>query len=88
MATPKMATVTDLRDNLAEFLQELESGPLMLIQRSRPAGYLVGVEQFETLIEKLADLEDIVDGMQALQQIAQNPDLALDADEVFDELSI
>ena len=88
MTAPKIATVTDLRDNLAKFLQELESGPLMVIQRSRPAGYLVGVEQFETLIEKLEDLEDIVDGMQALQQIAQHPDLALDAEAVFGELDL
>ena len=88
MATPKMATVTELRQNLAQFLEELESGPLMVIQRSRPAGYLVGAEEFETLIEKLEELEDIVEGMQAVQEILQDPDLAVDAEKVFGKLGI
>lgn len=88
MAAPKMATVTELRQNLAQFLEELESGPLMVIQRSRPAGYLVGTEEFETLIEKLEDLEDIVEGMQAVQEVLQDPDIAIDAEKVFGELGI
>lgn len=44
MAIPKMATVTELRQNLAKFLEELESGPLMVIQHSRAVGYLVAAE--------------------------------------------
>ena len=83
MAAPKMATVTELRQNLAQYLEELESGPVMVIQRSRPAGYLVSVEDFEALVEKVEELEDLVEGMQAVQEVLQNPDTVVDAEEIM-----
>lgn len=64
MASQNMATDGEIRQNLAQFLEELESGPLMVMQRSSPAGYLVSVEEFEGWIEWLGDLEDVVEGMQ------------------------
>lgn len=88
MAISKMATVTELRQNLAQFLEELESGPLMVIQRSHPAGYLVAAEEFEGLIEKIEELEDLVEGMQAVQEVLRDPDQAVDAEEVFSNLGI
>lgn len=88
MTAPKMATVTELRQNLAQFLEELDSGPLMVIQRSRPAGYLVAAEEFEGLVEKLEELEDIAEGMQAVQEVMRDPDNAVDAEEVFSNLGI
>ncbi len=75
-------------NNSLRSLEELKSGPLMVIQRSRPAGYLVGAEEFETLIEKLEELEDIVEGMQAIQEVLQDPDIAVDAEKVFGKLGI
>lgn len=58
----------------------------MVIQRGRPAGYLVAVEEFEALVERVEELEDLVDGMQTVQQRMQNPDLALAAEEVLGKL--
>jgi len=84
----KIATVTDLRANLAQFLEELESGPLMVIQRSRPAGYLVSVEEFEALIQRLEDLEDLIEGMATVREYLEDPDVIVDAEEVFGKLGI
>ncbi|TES89157.1 MAG: type II toxin-antitoxin system Phd/YefM family antitoxin [Anaerolineales bacterium] len=84
----KIATVTDLRANLAQFLEELESGPLMVIQRSRPAGYLVSVEEFEALIQRLEDLEDLIEGMETVREYLEDPDVVVDAEEVFGKLGI
>jgi len=84
----KIATVTDLRANLAQFLEELESGPLMVIQRSRPAGYLVSVEEFEALIQRLEDLEDLIEGMETVREYLEDPDVVVDAEEAFGKLGI
>lgn len=84
----KLATISELRSNLARHIEELESGPLMLIQRSRPAGYLVEAQQFEDLINRIEDLEDLVEGMVTLQEILADPDSLVDAEEVFEELGI
>lgn len=84
----KIATISELRSNLARHIEELESGPLMLIQRSRPAGYLVEAQQFEDLINRIEDLEDLVEGMATVEDILANPDKLVDAEAVFGELGI
>ena len=84
----KIATVTDLRANLAQFLEELESGPLMVIQRSRPAGYLISAEEFEALIQRLEDLEDLIEGMETVREYLEDTDVVVDAEEVFGKLGI
>jgi prevent-host-death family protein len=45
----KTIGVTDLRQRTAEILAELRDGdePVAILQRSRPAAYLVSAEQFE-----------------------------------------
>lgn len=55
----------------------------MVIQRSRPACYLVAAEEFEGLVEKVGELEDLVEGMLAVQEVLRDPEQAVDAEEVF-----
>ena len=82
----KVTTVTDLRSNLAKYLKDLKGAPLQILQRSKPTAYLLAASDFEKIIEQLEDLEDTVDGISTLQEILENPDMLVDAEEVFGKL--
>jgi len=84
----KLTTVSELRNNLAHHIEDLASGPLLVIQRSRAAGFLVDAQQFEDLINLMEDLEDLIKGMGTLQAILADPDTLVDAEKVFEDLSI
>jgi len=85
---PKTTTVTQLRENLAKYLDETREGPLRVMKHSETAAYLVSAKQFEELVDRLEDLLDIVEGMQAIQELNENPDLAVDAEEAFKEMGL
>ena len=82
----KIATVSDLRANLAQFLEELESGPLMVVQRSCPAGYLISAQEFEELIQRLEDLEDLVEGMETVKEYLDDAEVFVDGEEILGAL--
>ncbi|MEX2144266.1 MAG: type II toxin-antitoxin system Phd/YefM family antitoxin [Anaerolineales bacterium] len=84
----KSTTVSQLRENLAKYLDETREGPLRVMKHSETAAFLVGAKQFEQLVERLEDLLDIVEGTQALKEIQDHPELALDAEAVFKELGL
>lgn len=89
MAMPtKSATVTQLRENLAKYLDETRQGPLRVMKHSETAAYLVNAKQFEELVEKLEDLLDIVEATKILEEVSKDPSMLLDAEEVFKELGI
>ena len=79
----KTITISDLRANLAKYIEDLEGSPLQVLQRSKPAAYLVSASDFERIIEQLEDLEDIVQNqpmrgdphehMRAMLQKMKNP---------------
>ena len=86
--TERKTTVTALRENLAKYLDETREGPLRVMKHSETAAYLVSAKEFEQLVDKLEDLLDIVEGMEALKELKENPGLAVDAEEVFKELGL
>lgn len=86
--TKKSATVTELRENLAEYLKDTRSGPLKVMRHSETAAYLVNAKEFEELIEKFEDLLDIVEATKILEEISKDPSSLVDAEEVFKELGI
>lgn len=61
MAT-KIVSASDLRERMEELLKSAakQQDPLYITYRSHPTAVLVGYEQFETLIEQLEDLSDVV----------------------------
>ena len=84
----KSTTVTQLRENLAQYLDEVREGPLRVMKHSQTTAYLVDAKEFEELVDRLEDLLDIVEGMQAIQELNENPDLAVDAEEAFKEMGL
>lgn len=82
----RTTNVSNLRSDLSSFLKDLDEGPILILSHSRPAAVLVAPEMFDALIEKIELLEDLVDGRRAIDDYRADPDLVVDAEEVFERL--
>jgi prevent-host-death family protein len=62
--------VTTLKRKATEIISEVDRKklPVLITQYGRPAAYLVDVETYETLNQRLAILEGIARGEQAIAQ--------------------
>jgi len=72
---------------MASLLDSLEDGPLLGLSHGKPAAVLVEPEQFRNLIERIEQLEYLLDGRQAVADYKENPGTAVDAEEVFERIS-
>lgn len=83
----RTASVTELRDRLAETIDGLNTdNAIMVVRYSKPAAYLISPAMFENLLERIEDLEDQVDMQSAL--IDYRAGKAVDAEEVFKRLGL
>ena len=82
----KTTNVSNLRSDLSSILKDLDEGPVLILSHSRPAAVLIEPELFDALVEKIELLEDIVDGRRAIADYRTDPDLVVDAEEVFERL--
>jgi prevent-host-death family protein len=82
----RTTTVTQLRAELASLLESLQDGPLLVLSHSKPAAILIEPEMFESLVERVEYLEDLMDGRQAIAEYLEDPAVALDAEEVFERV--
>ena len=83
----RTASVTQLRDNLAETLKSLDHEPAVIVLRnSKPAAYLVSPALFERLLDRIEDLEDAAYVQAAL--IDYRAGLAAEAEDVFSRLGL
>ena len=67
MAT-KIVNVSELKARLATLITQLETEgvPIYIIQHGKPKAVLVGYEEYEALMKKVDDLEDILAMKEAL----------------------
>ncbi len=67
MAT-KIVNVSELKARLATLITQLEAEgvPIYIIQHGKPKAVLVGYEEYEALMKKVDDLEDILAMKEAL----------------------
>lgn len=84
----KETSITQLRENLAKYLDETRQGPVRIMKHSETAAYLVSAAEFEEMVDKLEDLIDIVEGTRLLEEIQKDPNLAVDAEEAFRDLGL
>lgn len=82
----RTTTVTELRSELASLLDSLPEGPVVVLSRSKPAAILMEPEMFDTLVERIEMLEDLLDGRRAIADYVNDGNLAVDAEEVFEGL--
>jgi prevent-host-death family protein len=65
-------SITELRDRLAETIDSLEEeNAILIVRHSKPAAYLVSCELFESLLERVEDLDDQADMAAALADYHQ-----------------
>jgi len=82
----RTTTVTELRLDLSSHLASLEDGPLLVLSHSKPKAMMIEPELFDNLLERVELLEDLLDGRQAIAEYIENPNIALDAEEVFERI--
>lgn len=82
----RTTTVTELRSELASLLDSLPEGPVVVLARSKPAAILMEPKMFDTLVERIEMLEDLLDGRRAIAAYVNDSNLAVDAEEVFERL--
>ena len=76
-------TVTELGTNLPSVLDELEEGPLLILSNDKPAAILIEPGMFETLIQRVELLEDLLTGRQAIADYIDDPDISFNAADVL-----
>lgn len=71
MAT-KIVTVSELKTNLATVMAQLEAKgvPVYVTQHGKPKAVLVSYLDYEALLEKLDDLEDVL----AMKEAMESPE--------------
>ena len=79
-------TVTELRAELSSYLDGLAEGPVLVLTHGKPAGVLLKPADYESLLDRIELLEDLLDGRRILAEYAQDPSVAIDAEEVFERL--
>jgi len=84
----KTTTVTELRSDLAGYLNRLRDGPVIVLSRSRPTAVLLEPQIFDGLLDRIELLEDLIDGRRALAELHETPSVAVDANEVFARLGL
>jgi prevent-host-death family protein len=63
----KVAPISEVRANLAELVDEVgrTQQPCFVASRSKVKAVLLGIDQYEALMERLEDLEDSLDILRA-----------------------
>ncbi len=82
----RTTTVTQLRSELASLLNSLQDGPLLVLSHSKPTAMLIEPEEFDSLVERIEYLEDLLDGRLAVAEYLKDPAVAIDAEEVFERI--
>ncbi|MCB0186460.1 MAG: type II toxin-antitoxin system Phd/YefM family antitoxin [Caldilineaceae bacterium] len=72
--------VSEMNRNPNAILELLASGPVVLMQRSTPAGVLVSPEEWNNLFDRLEDLEDAVEIWKGKYELATGKDTIEEAD--------
>lgn len=57
--TPQLETVTEFRANYKATFDKLTNGPVFLLQRSDVAAVLLSRHEYDALLERIEELEDI-----------------------------
>lgn len=56
--TERIVSLTDLQRNASTVIENSQTQPVIVTQRGRPVVYVVGVEVFDDLLDRLQTLEE------------------------------
>lgn len=63
---PQMASISVLKNDHLKVLAQAEQEPVVLASRNQPVGVLLSPQHWEKLLNRLEDLEDLVEVLSAL----------------------
>lgn len=79
-------TVTELRAELSSYLDGLVDSPVLVLTHGKPAAVLLEPANYESLLDRIELLEDLLDGRRIVSEYALDPSVAIEAEEVFERL--
>lgn len=79
---PDVVPVSHLRNNHRELFHQLEEGPVILAQRSKPAAVLVSVAEWNAKERRLEILEARLRYLEVKQQFEKEPPRMVTFDEI------
>jgi len=74
MLIPETVSMHELKNNTRVVTEKFSTGPVLLLNRATPQGVIVSPEQWNTIVQRLADLEDTVATLQAELELALGED--------------
>ena len=84
---PQISPITQMRSRQNELLAQLQQGPILLTQHSRPAAMLIDPERWNQLMAELEDLSDSVVALEAKIELLTGQDETISLAEFETELS-
>lgn len=84
MTSSLIIPITDFRNKAREILENVRKAPVILTQRSHPAAVVVDYETYQKQMEKLEELELMLDDLM-LQQAMKTSEGMISLDELFSE---
>jgi PHD/YefM family antitoxin component YafN of YafNO toxin-antitoxin module len=82
MRIPQIEPVTTLSKDYKTVFSKLDRGPVILAMRSRPAAVLLSVNEYETMMTRLEQLELLLVARRNLARAAANPSTVISHDEL------
>lgn len=89
MLIPETASMHELKNHTRRVTEKFSTGPVLLLNRAIPQGVIVSPAQWNTIVQRIADLEDTVATLQAELELALGEDIVetvVDADAFMDEV--
>jgi PHD/YefM family antitoxin component YafN of YafNO toxin-antitoxin module len=87
MNMPQIEPVTGLSRDYKMIFAKLEKGPVFLAQRSKPAAVLLSVRDYEQMVERLKQLELLVEAKRILAEMERDPSSVVSLDELKRQLT-
>ncbi len=85
-SVPKTVSVSRLRNNLPEYLEDLpDSETLMVLRHNEPVAFMLSPDRYKEIIESI---EDVSEMLQAIKDFRENKTKFADADNFFKEIGI
>ena len=78
---PQTATVSDIRHRHLDVIDKAKKSPVMLSSRGEPVAVIVSPDQWNKIVERLEDLDDLVLGLEALLELERGDDTTASIDE-------
>ncbi len=71
---PETVSMHDLKNNTRIVTEKFSAGPVLLLNRATPQGVIVSPAQWNTIVQRIADLEDTVATLKAELELALGED--------------